>query len=84
MANLVYLVNTQYLPAVRGLGRSYDHHRVTALASFTWNFGAGIWVGSLRSAIQHYDPYPMLGYDRAGGVVLSAASRRRAEVALSS
>jgi lysozyme len=83
VANLVYLVNAQYLPAVRNLGVNFNHHQIDALASFVWNLGAGIFTGSLRFSIQHHNPYPMLAYDRAGGVVLSGlASRRRAEVAL--
>lgn len=82
-SNLAYLVEADYQYAVRGLGVSFTHHQVDALDSFVWNLGAGIFTGSLRTAIQHHDPYPMLAYDRAGGVVLSGLARRRQdEVAL--
>lgn len=82
-ANLHYLMEADYQYAVRDLGVSFNHHQVDALDSFVWNLGAGIFTGSLRYAIQHYDPYPMLAYDMAGGQVLPGlVERRHAEVAL--
>lgn len=82
-ANLRYQVETNYEWAVRALGINYDQHEWDALCSFTYNLGAGIWTGALRYAIQHFDPYPMLGFDHAGGVVLPGlAERRRLEVHL--
>ena len=81
--NLAYLIENSYLPAVRNLGTNFNHHQIDALASFDYNLGAGIFTGSLRYSIQHHNPYPMLAYDRAGGVVLAGlARRRREEVAL--
>ena len=82
--NLVYLMDTQYLYAVRDLGVSLNHHQIDALASFVWNLGPGSmgWQ-PLRYQLQHHDPYGMLGYDVAGGVVLPGlAERRRREVRL--
>jgi GH24 family phage-related lysozyme (muramidase) len=82
--NLVYLMDTQYLYAVRDLDVSLNHHQVDALASFVWNLGPGSmgWQ-PLRSELQRHDPYGMLGYDIAGGAVLSGlAERRRREVDL--
>ena len=65
------------------LGRSYNQHQVTAVADFIWNIGPYSLVGSLRAALQRYDPYPMLAYDHAGGQVLSGLRHRReAEVRL--
>jgi len=77
------LVEARYQWAVRGLGVSFNQNQIDALDSFVWNLGAGIFTGSLRRSIQAHNPYPLLAYDHAGGVVLSGlARRRREEVAL--
>jgi len=84
LANLGAFMESSYQYAVRGLGVNLNHHQVDALDSFVWNLGPGsmLWQ-PLRSQLQRHDPYGLLAYDRAGGVVLSGlASRRRAEVAL--
>lgn len=82
--NVIYLMDTQYLYAVRDLDVSLNHHQVDALGSFVWNLGPGsLGWQPLRSELQRHDPYGMLGYDVAGGQVLSGlAERRRREVAL--
>lgn len=81
--NLIYRLERFYGWAVRGLGVSLNQNQADALYSFAWNLGAGIFRGSLRYSLQHHNPYPLLGYDHAGGQVLSGlARRRRAEVAL--
>lgn len=78
LANLSYLMETQYLYAVRDLGVNLDHHQIDALADFVWNLGPGSleWQ-PLRGQLQRYDPYGMLAYDRAGGVVLAGLRARR-------
>ena len=78
LANLSYLMETQYLYAVRDLGVNVDHHQIDALADFVWNLGPGSleWQ-PLRGQLQRYDPYGMLAYDRAGGVVLAGLRARR-------
>lgn len=78
-ANLKTSVEREYQWAIRALGVSFNQNQIDALDSFVYNLGAGIFTGSLRSAIQHYNPYPMLAYDHAGGVVLSGLYRRRHE-----
>ena len=81
--NLIYRAERFYGWSIRGLHTSFNQNQIDALFSFTWNLGAGIFTGSLRYSIEHHNPYPLLGYDHAGGVVLSGlARRRRAEVAL--
>jgi alpha-tubulin suppressor-like RCC1 family protein/GH24 family phage-related lysozyme (muramidase) len=81
--NLKYRLERFYGWAIRGLGVSFNQSQVDALYSFVWNLGAGIFTGSLRTAIQHHNPYPLLAYDHAQGRVLEGlARRRRAEVAL--
>lgn len=82
-ANLKYRLERFYRWAIVGLGVNLNQYEADALYSFAWNLGAGIFTGSLRRSIQRHDPYPLLAYDHAGGVVLSGlARRRRAEVAL--
>jgi lysozyme len=78
-ANLKSSVESEYQWAVRGLGVSFNQNQVDALDSFAYNLGAGIFTGSLRTSIQHHNPFPMLAFDHAGGVVLSGLSRRRHE-----
>jgi lysozyme len=81
-ANLKSRVERFYEWAIRGIGVTFNQHEWDALCSFAWNLGAGIFTGSLRTSLQHHNPYPLLAYDHAGGVVLEGlARRRRAEVA---
>lgn len=81
--NLKYRLEHFYGWAIAGLGVPFNQNQVDALYSFTWNLGAGIFTGSLRSSLQRHNPFPMLAYDHAQGVVLlGLALRRRAEVAL--
>lgn len=82
-ANLKDSVEREYQWAVRALGVSFNQNQIDALDSFAYNLGAGIFTGSLRSAIQRHDPSALLAYDHAGGVVLSGLyTRRHQEVAL--
>lgn len=78
-ANLKVSVEHEYQWAVSGLGVSFNQNQIDALDSFVYNMGAGIFTGSLRSAIQQHNPYPMLAYDHAGGVILAGLYRRRHE-----
>ena len=85
VTNLRVFVETKYQYAVRGLGVPLTQHQVDALDSFVWNLGAGIFNGTsvgadLRSRQFYAASVAMLGYDRAGGVVLAGlVTRRHAE-----
>lgn len=86
-ANLRHRLERFYEPSIRALGVAFNQNQWDALCSFAWNLGAGIFTGSLRSALQHHEwrraGDMMLRYDHAGGQVLSGlARRRREEVAL--
>jgi GH24 family phage-related lysozyme (muramidase) len=76
-ANVKRLVESDYQYAVRGLGINLNQCQVNGLDDFVWNLGAGIFVGPLRYAIQHREWSAILGYDMAGGVVLSGLRTRR-------
>lgn len=78
--NVKALMERQYQYAIRGLGVDLNAHQIAALDSFVWNLGPGSmgWQ-PLRSQLQHHNPYGLLAYDRAGGVVLAALVRRRRE-----
>ena len=83
--NLIYRAERFYGYAITRLHTHFNVNQVAALYSFLWNLGAGIMPpgSSLAIAIQHHNPYPLLAYDRAGGVVLAGlVTRRHAEVAL--
>lgn len=81
VANLVYLVNTHYLPVIRGLGVNLTHHEIGALASFVWNLGPGIISGSIRADLGSYRFASawsiMVQYVHAGGVTLAGLVTRR-------
>lgn len=82
-ANLKSRLERFYEPSIRALGVDFDQNQWDALCSFAWNLGAGIFTGSLRSALQGREwaraAGMMRGYDHAGGVVLAGLQRRREE-----
>lgn len=77
--NLVAFVETKYQYAVRSLGINLNQCQVNASDSLVWNLGPGVLLpgGSLRGAFQRHEWSAILGYDHAGGVVLSGLARRR-------
>jgi GH24 family phage-related lysozyme (muramidase) len=75
--NVRYLVEADYQYAVRGLDLNLSQQQVDALDDFVWNLGAGIFTGTFRSQIERREWSAILGYDIAGGVVLSGLRARR-------
>jgi lysozyme len=79
--NLKRSVQVEYEWAVHAIGYPFNQHEIDALDSFVYNLGSGIFVGPLRSDLQHGRVYAasriMLTYDHAGGVVLAGLKTRR-------
>lgn len=86
-ANLKDSIESEYQWAVRALDVNLCQTQIDGLDSFDYNLGAGIFVGELRSALQHREwsraATIMRQYDHAGGVVLPGlVTRRDAEAVL--
>lgn len=82
--NLKRSIEREYEPAVHAaVGNKAGQNAVSALDSFAYNLGAGIFTGSLRSALSRHDYRTaaaiMIQYVHAGGVVLAGLVRRRHE-----
>lgn len=80
--NLIYRAERFYGFAIKRLGTSFNQNEIDAQFSFLWNLGAGIDPpgSTLARGFQHHNASGILGYDRAGGVVLAGlVTRRQAE-----
>jgi GH24 family phage-related lysozyme (muramidase) len=81
VANLRYLMDTQYLAPVRALGVNLSHPQVDALGDLSWNTGPGTICCTLASLLRAHDwsaagSY-ILRYSYAGGVFLQGLYDRR-------
>jgi GH24 family phage-related lysozyme (muramidase) len=79
--NLRYLMDTQYLPAVRRLGVNLSHDQVDALGDLAWNVGPGVICCELASLLREHAWSAAAVYIRrysyAGGQFLQGLYDRR-------
>jgi GH24 family phage-related lysozyme (muramidase) len=81
LANLRYLMDTQYLAPVRALGVNLSHDQVDALGDLSWNVGPGDICCELASLLRAHEWYSAALYIRrysyAGGSFLQGLYDRR-------
>jgi len=81
LANLRYLMDTQYLAPVRRLGVNLSHKQVDALGDLAWNVGPGDICCTLASLVRAHAWYSAAIYIRrysyAGGSFLQGLYDRR-------
>jgi len=81
LANLRYLMDTQYLGPVRGLGVNFSHPQVDALGDLSWNTGPGTICCELANLLRAHAWYSAAIYIRrysyANGEFLPGLYSRR-------